>query len=213
MNARDSVRGQTALMWAAAEGHATAIRALVAAGADIDARSATDPRRGRTARRPDLANRDPTQRRSLNRPMPDFFVRSNGGPLNTPMVIDSMSPLMFAVRAGRLDAVRTLLDSGANVNETASNGLSVLVLAMINAHYELAAFLLDKGANPNAAGQGWTALHQVVATPRFSYGRFPHPPQTGRVSPLDLAKKLIERGADVNARMTCRRWVTAIEPA
>jgi len=106
------------------------------------------------------------------------------------------------VRAGRLDAVRALLDNGANANETASNGLSVLILATINAHYELAAFLLDEGANPNAAGQGWTALHQVVATPRFSYGRFPHPPQTGRVSPLALAKKLIERGADVNARMT-----------
>ena len=105
------------------------------------------------------------------------------------MVIDSMTPLMFAVRAGRFDAVRTLLESGASVNETASNGLSVLVLAIINAHYELAAFLLDKGANPNAAGQGWTALHQVVATPRLSYGRFPHPPQTGRLSPLELAKQ------------------------
>ena len=115
------------------------------------------------------------------RPLPDYFVRSNGGALNTPMVIDSMTPLMFAVRAGRFDAVRTLLESGgASVNETASNGLSVLILAIINAHYELAAYLLDKGADPNAAGQGWTALHQVVTTPRLSYGRFPHPPQTGR---------------------------------
>ncbi len=197
VNARDSVRGQTALMWAAAEGHSTVIQALVEAGADIDARS----------RRPGAANAATGSRTApaqppANRPMPDFFVRSNGGPLNTPMVIDSMSPLMFAVRAGRLDAVRALLDNGANANETASNGLSVLVLATINAHYELAAFLLDKGANPNAAGQGWTALHQVVATPRFSYGRFPHPPQTGRVPPLALAEKLIERGADVNARMT-----------
>jgi ankyrin repeat protein len=42
----------------------------------------------------------------------------------------------------------------------------------------------------------------VVITPRLSYGRFPHPSQTGRVSPLDLARKLLERGADVNARMT-----------
>jgi ankyrin repeat protein len=118
------------------------------------------------------------------------------------MVIDSMTAMMFAVRAGRLDAVRTLLDSGADVNETASNGLSVLVLAVINAHYELASFLLERGANPNASGQGWTALHQVVTTPRLSYGRFPHPSQTGRVSPLELAKKLIERGAAVNAPMT-----------
>jgi hypothetical protein len=78
----------------------------------------------------------------------------------------------------------------------------VLVLAIINAHYELAGFLLDRGADPNAAGQGWTALHQVVATPRLSYGRFPHSAQTGRLSPIDRAKKLIAAGADVNPRMT-----------
>jgi ankyrin repeat protein len=113
-----------------------------------------------------------------------------------------MTPLMFAVRAGRMNAVRTLLDNGASASETAPNGLSVLVLAIINAHYELAGLLLDRGADPNAAGQGWTALHQVVATPRLSYGRFPHPAQTGRLSPIGLAKKLIAAGADVNARMT-----------
>ena len=199
VNARDSVRGQTALMWAAAEGHATVIQTLVVAGADITARSR---RPGATPATASVASRTPPTQAAASRPMPDFFTRSNGGPLNTPMVVDSMSPLMFAVRAGRLAAVRALLDNGANVNETTSNGLSVLVLATINAHYELAAFLLDRGADPKAAGQGWTALHQVVTTPRFSYGRFPHPPQTGRVSPLDLATKLIERGADVDARMS-----------
>ena len=200
-------------MWAAAEGHASAIRALVAAGADVNARSHRPTSAAAAAGAATQNSRtSPSQADSgaprpapaqTARPLPDYFVRSNGGALNTPMVIDSMTPLMFAVRAGRFDAVRTLLESGgASVNETASNGLSVLILAIINAHYELAAFLLDKGADPNAAGQGWTALHQVVTTPRLSYGRFPHPPQTGRVSPLELATKLIERGADVNARMT-----------
>ncbi len=211
VNARESVRGQTALMWAAADGHSSAIRALVAAGADVHARShrptptaagaATQNSRTSQGQTDSAAPRPapaPTAR-----PLADYFLRSNGGPLNAPLAIDSMTPLMFAVRAGRLDAVRTLIDSGgASVDETASNGLSVLVLAIINAHYELAAFLLDEGADPNAAGQGWTALHQVTSTPRLSYGRFPHPPQTGRVSPLELARKLIDRGADVNARMT-----------
>ena len=94
--------------------------------------------------------------------MADYFTRSNGGVLNTPMV-DRLDDAVDVRRSrGRMDAVRTLLDSGADVNETASNGLSVLVLAIINAHYELASFLLDRGADPNAAGQGWTALHQVV---------------------------------------------------
>ncbi|MYH31893.1 MAG: hypothetical protein F4137_24330 [Acidobacteria bacterium] len=39
IDAREGWRGQTALMWAAAEGHAPVVPPLVAAGADVDARS------------------------------------------------------------------------------------------------------------------------------------------------------------------------------
>jgi ankyrin repeat protein len=180
-------------MWAAAEGHAEAIAALVAAGADLHAQSG----RKATPTVAEAATRPPAKT-----PLPDYFLRSNGGVLNTPLTLDSMTPLMFAVRNGHIDAVRKLLELGASPNEAASNGLGVLVLAIINAHYELAAFLLDAGADPNAAGQGWTALHQVVTTPRLSYGRFPHPVATGRTTPLELAAALIARGAEVDARMT-----------
>ena len=91
------------------------------------------------------------------------------------------TPLLFAVRAGALDATRVLLAAGADVNETfdggPSTGMSALVLAVVNAHYDLAVSLLDHGADPNAAGQGWTALHQVhgcgdptrATTIRFRY--------------------------------------------
>ena len=39
VDAREEWRGQTALMWAAAEGHATVVAPLASAGADVDARS------------------------------------------------------------------------------------------------------------------------------------------------------------------------------
>ena len=39
IDAREGWRGQTALMWAAAEGHAAVVAPLAAAGADVDARS------------------------------------------------------------------------------------------------------------------------------------------------------------------------------
>ena len=39
IDAREGWRGQTALMWAAAEGHAAVVAPLVAVGADVDARS------------------------------------------------------------------------------------------------------------------------------------------------------------------------------
>ena len=38
VDAKDEARGQTALMWAAAEGHAAVVQALLAAGADVQAR-------------------------------------------------------------------------------------------------------------------------------------------------------------------------------
>jgi len=132
VNAKESWRGQTALMWAAAEGHPDVIRALIERGADIHA-------------------------------------RSNGG----------FTPFLFAAREGQIGAVRTLLDAGAGMNEslpvntrrrggladgtaeTPQVGLNAFLLASGNAHYELAALLLDAGADPNVAPQGWTALHQV----------------------------------------------------
>ena len=59
---------------------------------------------------------------------------------------------MFAVRAGHLDATRVLLDAGADVDDTVSDGQSALVVAAANANWELAAYLLDRGADVRHAG-------------------------------------------------------------
>jgi ankyrin repeat protein len=118
--------------------------------------------------------------------------------------------LLFAVRAGRIDTVRALLKAGASVNETwkagrasGVNGISAMVLAVANAHYELAATLLDAGADPNAAAQGWTALHQITWVRKPGRGdNDPAPEGSGNLSSLDLVRKLAAKGANVNARMT-----------
>jgi ankyrin repeat protein len=82
-------------------------------------------------------------------------------------------------------------------------GTSALVIAVTNAHFELASLLLDYGADPNAERQGWTALHQIAWTrkPPIQHG-LPPPVPTGRMDSLDLAEKLLQYGADPNARMT-----------
>jgi len=70
-----------------------------------------------------------------------------------------------------------------------------------NAHYELAALLLDRGANPNADAQGWTALHQIAWSRRWNAGfNLPGPAQTGNLDSLELVRKLVAGGANVNAR-------------
>ena len=175
VNAAEETRGQTALMWAAGEGHAGVIRVLLEAGADLHARS-------HGPGSAEAAAGSGTYTRRVRR-------------------MDEFTPFLFAIRAGRTEAVQALLDGGADVNETAPDGTSALVIAAANAHWELAAFLLEKGADPNAAEQGWPALHQVIRTRNLNIGFFPHPEPTGTVSSLEFAALLIEHGADVNARI------------
>ena len=69
------------------------------------------------------------------------------------------TPLMFATRLGHIETVDALLDAGADIHQTLPDGTSPLVVAVINAHYDLGVRLLERGADPNAAEQGWTALH------------------------------------------------------
>jgi ankyrin repeat protein len=173
VDSTDDRRGQTALMWAAAEGHAEVVKELIEAGADFRLR------------------------------LPSGFT-----------------PMLFAVREGRIGVVRALLKAGADVNDTVPveagrprgyggrlppAGASALLLAIMNAHDELAAHLLDAGADANAALPGYTPLHAITAVRKPGAGdNDPAPEGSGRMSSLELVKKLVTHGADVNARMTKR---------
>ena len=117
-------------------------------------------------------------------------------------VTEGLTPLLFAVRAGRFDAVKVLIASGAKLEETASDGTAPLFVAIVNAHWEMAAYLLEKGADPKASGRGITPLHQLVVTRRLHLGHLPHPAGSGSMDNIALAKLLIAKGANVNARMT-----------
>jgi len=175
VQAKESKRGQTALMWAAAEGNTEVVEELIRAGADLHARLAT-----------------------------------------------GFTPLMFAIREGKAEVVRALLKAGADPNETIETrqasgprpasgagvprpGNSALHLAVVNAHFELAAMLMDAGANPNAAGPGYTPLHILSIVRKPGGGdNDPAPRGSGTMTSLELVRKFAEHGADLNARMTKR---------
>ena len=177
--ATENARGQTALMWAAAENNAAAITALVAGGADVAARTS------------DLASTDTggTFSRAVGLTQP-----ARSGP--------SFTALLFAVQLGQADAVRALLDAGADINDTFPNGTSALVVAAMNGQWELGVFLVDQGADVHAAEQGWNALHQTVRLRRTNIGHMPPPAGQGILSSLDLINRLIAAGIDVQAPMT-----------
>jgi ankyrin repeat protein len=216
-NARESSRGQTALMWAAAENNAAAMKVLIEGGADINARTADPAAAGRGMAAggrgaAPVAGRGgaPAAARGAQ---PPVAATANGSgvfsgalgvaPAAAPTATrPSFSALMFAIQSGKTEAVQVLLEAGVSVNETLPDGTSGLVLATQNGNWELAAFLADRGANVDAAGQGWTALHQIARLRRTNIGFLPPPTGSGNLSSLDLARRLVAKGANVNAKMT-----------
>jgi ankyrin repeat protein len=183
--------GETALMTASRTGRADVLKTLIARGANVKAR---EPRKGQTALMWAAAENNVAAIRTLVEAGADINEKSTGG---------SFTPYLFAVRGGHVDAARALIEAGVDVNQSLKDGTSALVLAVTNAHYELAGALLDTGANPNADTQGWTALHQIAWSRRHNAGfNLPGPVATGSLDSLDLVRKLVQKGANVNARMT-----------
>jgi ankyrin repeat protein len=180
VDAREHWKGQTALMWAAARNNAAVVRVLVQAGADVQARTRYHP--------PPVAR---TGGLRLSDRSSDV-TREAG-----------FTALLFAVRAGAREAVDALLQAGATVDDTLSDGTSALVVAIASTHYELADMLLERGADPNAARQGWTPLHQVAWTRRPNTGvNNPGLVPRDAMDSLALARRLLARGADPRARVT-----------
>ena len=183
--------GETPLMIAARTGSTSAIEALIARGAAVNTREAW---RGQTALRWAASENNADAIRVLMKAGADIHAKSTSG---------MFTPLLFAVRGGHLESTRALLDAGADVNERMPDGMSALVLAVYNAHYELASALLERGADPNASAQGWSALHQIAWSRRPNRGfNMPGAVATGTLDSLDLVRRLVARGADVNARLT-----------
>src|SRR5437667_12816903 len=193
--------GETALMTAARSGSVDAVNRLVARGADLNRKEAW---RGQNALMWAAAEGHAEVIRALVAHGADIRARSNGG----------FPPLLFAVREGKIPAAKALLEAGADLNESlpsrrggeppaAEPGLNAFMLAVGNAHYELANFLLDKGADPNFAPLGFTALHQITWLRRPGSGDNNSAPQgSGNMDSLEFVRKLVAHGANVNARAT-----------
>ncbi len=179
--------GETPLMRAARTGRVDAVDALVAHGADVEAR---EHWRGQTALMWAAIEGHTGTVRVLIEAGADIHGRSAGG----------FTPLLFAVRHNRQETLRALAAAGADIDDTLPGGMSALSLATLNAHYDLGVWLLEQGADPNAADQGWTALHQLVWARRPNLGfNNPAPIPSGLVSDLAFVEALVAHGAEIDA--------------
>jgi ankyrin repeat protein len=194
--------GETVLMTAARTGKPRPVKALLARGAKVDEKE----RRGQTALMWAAADG--------HAEVVELLIKA-GADIHATLPDSGFTPFFFGVREGRTDVVRVLLKAGASVNETLQPrrvtgkgprpGTSPLVLAVENGHFELAVALLDAGADPNDQRSGFTPLHTLswVRKPPRGDGDDGEPPPigSGNLTSLQFVKKLVEHGADVNARL------------
>jgi ankyrin repeat protein len=112
----------------------------------------------------------------------------------------ALTPLVYAVRANDLDSVKVLLAAGADINQVTGYGWSPLLVATQNRYYKLGAYLIDHGADVNLANKGgWTPLYLATDNRNIESGDYPV--RKGDMDHLDFIKLLLDKGANVNARM------------
>jgi ankyrin repeat protein len=119
---------------------------------------------------------------------------------NPPETWGGLTPLVFAARQGDLESAKLLLAAGADVNQVTEFGWSALLTAIHNRYYRFATYLLEQGADPNLATKGgWNPLY--IATDNRNIEGGDYPTRRPDMDHLAIIEQLLERGADVNARM------------
>jgi ankyrin repeat protein len=191
VNAVESFRGQTALMWAAGEDHPEIVDLLLAHHANVKLR----------------AKYDDWPRQMTSEPRAQF--RQTGG----------LTALLYATRSGCYRCAVSIVKAGADVNQPNPEGITPLINALDNRDYDIANFLLDKGANPGAWDMtGRTPLYVVVDMNSYSgpngagggnfqgFGEGPPPPRApNKATAMGLVNRLLGMGVDPNHELTRMR--------
>jgi len=176
VNAREKYKGQTALMWAAAERHPAVVKLLLDRGADWRVRSF------------DRETKVP---------------RLSAASSISPIARGGFTALSFAAREGDTESARAMLDARVDINYGDVDNTSALVVSIMNKQYSFAKFLIDRGADVNVVGgYGRTALYAIVDIRNEDWSALPARKTEDLLPTLDLVTSLLDRGANVNLALT-----------
>ncbi len=180
VNAKETWGGQSPLMWAAAQSQPEMIKLLLANGADVNARGLVRE----------------WQRKVIKEPRPKDM--NNGG----------FTPLLYAAREGCIECAKALVAGGADLNLPDPQRVTPLVLALLNLHFDLASYLIEAGADVDKWDlYGRTPLYMAADTntlPVMGNGAMVVLPSMDKLTGLDVAKQLLDKGADPNIQLKRR---------
>jgi ankyrin len=208
---------------AARNGDSTAVRALIAQGADVSAAEAD----GTTAlhwasyrddvESADLLLRAGARVNSANDlgATPLWIASQNGSVAMVRRLLQARAnpnaallrgetAVMVASRSGTPDVVEQLLARGANVNARAARGQTALMWAVAQKHAGVVKVLLAGGADVHARSEVWSQVMAVPPHGLLEYNReIPHGGDTAlmfaaRAGDLQSARLLVAAGANVN---------------
>ena len=198
-------------MTAARAGNAGAVKALIAHGANVNAKEKWQEQ---TALMWAAAENHPAAIRALVAAgagmnahskvlsFPEYKYETNGMAVFL-LPHGGWTALMYAARQNAIDAAAMLADLKADLNAVDADGTTALELAIINLHYDLATLLLSKGADPNVADStGMTALYAAVdmRAPAGMMTR-PDPKLRDEIDAASMVKVLLDHGANPNLRL------------
>jgi ankyrin repeat protein len=174
VNAVETWRGQTALMWAAAESQSAMVKVLVEAGSEVNARSIVN----------NWERQVTAEARAIARP--------SGG----------LTPLLYAARQGCLECTKILAEGGADLDLGDPDNVSPLLLATLNGRFDVAAYLINKGANVNKWDWwGQSPLYAAVDMNTLPHGGRPDRPSLDETTSFQIIQMLLEKGANPNLQL------------
>jgi ankyrin repeat protein len=185
INAKENWGGQSAIMWAAAQGQAGMVKFLASKDASLNEHGKVNQ----------------WERKIIQEPRPKDM--NKGG----------FTALHYAAREGCAACVQNLLAAGADPDSEDPDRETPLLLALENMHFDTAAVLVTfKGPQGGADLDKWDLFGRspvymaadVSTLPMKGNGAMAVIPSADKLNAVDVARMMLERGANPNIQLKRR---------